>query len=763
MVRQLVVRQLVVRQLLVRLQLVGVELVRQLVVRLVVVRVELVRVELVRRLGVRRRDPVVVFVVGLFVIAGVVAVLGARVDELYRSTPLWSVAAFALLLMAAEYLFVRFEYRGEVDGLNLVEAALAPALVALPVPIVVLTVGVAQAAAAVLRRNPSRKACFNIGQWMMAAGAGGVVFAALRTGPDFRGRDLPALVGALLVVWLCNQLAFANVMRLVNRESWATTIEGLRPVMLAGWVGGWVINSGFGGLFAVAYASTTWALPFFFVPLVLLHWAGRGFATARTDRVRLGGLQQATHALAAPIDPRDGIPGFVSEVLVGFEAEAAELVTATACTRAWRNATGAVVVETLEPPVHPAPSGDCIERPVVAGERALGVLRVYGRGGTEGFADGEVAVLEALAAEAAGALQKAELLESILEERRKLFTVVDNTSDGILAIDADGIVQTWNPGLEAITGYDAQSIVGSSHVGVLRARDAAGSDVLIERWADGDADLPADIQVVASDGRPRWLSCTYSRVEAKDERAAILVVMVRDVTRIHEVERLKEDFVATVSHELRTPLTPIKGFANLLLESGERLDLDSRRAAAESILRSAQRLERLIVNLLEASRLESHVVDVRDAIVPVSTVVSQVVEEFRTAFSDRVITVHEHRAVAARGSELWIEQIVSNLLSNAVKYTHGGIEVVVRDDDGTVEIGVVDHGPGVPEHEAERIFHRFERLDQDRQQAGTGLGLYIARELAHAMNGTLAVSRGADGGAVFALRVPAAPGVLAVG
>lgn len=710
----------------------------------------------------RRRDPVVAYVVGLFVTAGAVAAVGVRVDVLERSTPLWSVAAFALLLAAAEYLFIRFEYRGEVDGLNLVEAALAPALVALPVPVVVLTVGVAQAAAAILRRNPARKACFNIGQWMTAAGAGSLVFAGLRTGPEFHGSDLPALVAALLAVWLCNQVAFANVMRLVNRASWATTIEGLRPVMLSGWVGGWVVNSGFGGLFAVAYASTAWALPFFFVPLVLLHWAGRGFATARTDRVRLGGLQRATHALAAPIDPRDGIPGFVSEVLVGFEAEVAELVTATARTRAWRDATGGVVVETLPPSPELEARGGCIERAVLAGDRTLGMLRVHGRGGAEGFGEGEVAVLEALAAEAAGALQKAELLESILEERRKLFTVVDNTSDGILAIDADGIVQTWNPGLEAITGYEARSILGSSHVGVLRARDGQGNDVLIERWADADGELPADIQVVASDGRPRWLSCTYSRVEAKDERVAILVVMVRDVTRIHEVERLKEDFVATVSHELRTPLTPIKGFANLLLESGERLDMDSRRLAAESILRSAQRLERLIVNLLEVSRLESHVVDVRDAVVPVSTVVSQVVEEFRTAFSEREITLHESGATCARGSELWIEQIVSNLLSNAVKYTHGAIEVVVGDEDGTVEIAVVDHGPGVPEHEAERIFHRFERLDQDRRQAGTGLGLYIARELAHAMNGTVAVSRGADGGAVFALRVPSAPGIVAV-
>jgi PAS domain S-box-containing protein len=724
---------------------VRVELVRQLLVRIVVV----------RRLGVRRRDPVVAFTVGLFVVAGAIGGLSLHFYGMDSTGAWWAVAPFALLLGAAEYLLVRFVYRGEIDALNLFEAALAPALVALSGPLVMLTVAVAQVGAAVVRRNPPRKTLFNVAQWMVAAGAGSVVFAALHhrsSGGDRQGLigvDIVALVCALLVVSLCNQVAFANVMRLVNGETWRTTFVGLRPVILPGWVGGWVVNTGFGGLFAISYTTSAWALPFFVVPLFMLHWASRGFATARTDRIRLGCLQRATHALAEPIDPRDGIPGFLDQVLAGFEAEAVELRMSTAA-------------------VHRAPAGpsralddDCIEVPVAAGERVLGSLRVYGRGGAEGFGDGELAVLQALAAEAAGALHKAELLDSILEERRKLFTVVDNTSDGILAVDAAGVIQTWNPGLEAITGYSAATMIGSALVGVLRARDARGNDVLLERWPEAD-DLPVDVQVLAVDGSTRWLSCSYSRVPPKDDRPGVLVVMARDVTRIHEVERLKEDFVATVSHELRTPLTPIKGFANLLLDGGDRLDEEARRTAAESILRSAQRLERLIVNLLEASRVESHVVDVRDAVVPVRPVVDQVVHEFRTAYPTRCIAVLGDSTATAKGSELWLEQIVSNLLSNAVKYTPEAmpVEVRVHGNGDTVDVAVVDHGPGVPAHEARRIFDRFERLDQDHRQAGTGLGLYIARELAHAMQGTLDVSTGVDGGAVFRLRLRSASAVV---
>jgi PAS domain S-box-containing protein len=547
-------------------------------------------------------------------------------------------------------------------------------------------------------------------------------------------------------------------MRPPSRQTWRRMSSGLRSVIVVGWL----VNTGLGVLFAVSYMGTPWSLPFVFVPLLMLYRAGRGCATARTDRVRLAALQRATHVLAVPIDPRDAFPAFLREVVAGFEAGAVEFLTPAGGLVAHRSATSdEVVVEPLPtsgPVAECLDASGCIAAPMRAGDRVVGELRVHDRSGAAGFDDGERAVLEALAAEAAGALEKAALLDSVLEERHSLSTSVEATSDGILAVDADGVVRTWNPGLEAMTGYAAASMVGNPHAGVLRARDAAGAHVLLERWAEEGVELPADLQVVAVDGTTRGLSCSYTRVPSKDDRPAVLVVMAREVTRVHEVERLKEDFVATVSHELRTPLTPIKGFANMLLESGDRLGTDGRKAAAESILRSAQRLERLIVNLLEVSRVESHVLEVRNAVVPVVPVVSRVVEEFRTAFPDRVIELDVVGTPEARGSEQRVEQILSNLLSNAVKYTPAPspIAVGLRVDGRAVELVVVDRGPGVPEHEAERIFQRFERLGQDRRQAGTGLGLYIARELAHAMNGTLAVSAGADGGAVFALRLPAA-------
>jgi PAS domain S-box-containing protein len=404
---------------------------------------------------------------------------------------------------------------------------------------------------------------------------------------------------------------------------------------------------------------------------------------------------------------------------------------------------------------------DCAAAPVRSGHRLIGVLCTYDRGGIEGFEEGELAVLEALANEVAGALHKAELLATILEERRKLSEIVDNTSDGIFTLDPTGVVESWNAAVEQLTGYPAVEMIGTSHLGVLRPRDAAGSDVLFERWADQDAALPNDVQVLTSSGELRWLSCSYTRVPAGDDRPPLLVVVGRDVTKVRELERLKDEFVATVSHELRTPLTPIKGFATTLLEGGDRMSSETRRTAVESILRSAQRLERLILNLLEVSRIESRVLDVRNSSVEVSELAQRVVREFRDAWGDRDIQVSVPATLChALGSELWIEQILSNLLSNALKYAtgHEPIEVHVRCDREAVELAVVDHGPGIPPEEVARVFERFERLDRSHRQAGTGLGLYIARELAHAMNGTLTLADTPERGATFSLRLrPAAP------
>ena len=219
---------------------------------------------------------------------------------------------------------------------------------------------------------------------------------------------------------------------------------------------------------------------------------------------------------------------------------------------------------------------------------------------------------------------------------------------------------------------------------------------------------------------------------------------------------MKEDFVATVSHELRTPLAPIKGWATTLLEHGDRLNEDQRREAMESILRHSQRLERLIVNLLEASKIEhGRTVDVNEE-VDVTPVVNRVIDAFRAGAPDRLFVLNglDHPTLS-RGNELWIEQILSNLVSNALKYSppSAPVEVAVAHKSTGVEVSVTDYGPGIPDYELDRIFDRFHRLQQTETQTGTGLGLWIARQLAGEIGGSITVESTEGIGSRFALKL----------
>ncbi|HEY8558479.1 MAG TPA: PAS domain S-box protein, partial [Actinomycetes bacterium] len=180
---------------------------------------------------------------------------------------------------------------------------------------------------------------------------------------------------------------------------------------------------------------------------------------------------------------------------------------------------------------------DCLAAPVRVEGKVIGVLCTYNRTGFEGFEEGELAVLDALAAEVGTAIEKGELLEAILEERTKLSEIVEHTSDGIAALDPDGTVSSWNPGFEEITGYRAADMVGSHGLARLRPRDVAGREVRLDRWAGQEAALPQVVEVLRPNGEVCWLNCSWTRVPAVDGRPRRLILTSRDITKELELER----------------------------------------------------------------------------------------------------------------------------------------------------------------------------------------------------------------------------------
>jgi two-component system phosphate regulon sensor histidine kinase PhoR len=393
---------------------------------------------------------------------------------------------------------------------------------------------------------------------------------------------------------------------------------------------------------------------------------------------------------------------------------------------------------------------DALSVPLERDGQVVGALVSYDRSGFEGFEHGEEAVITALGAVATRAIEKSELLSVIVTERRQLAEIVDRSSDGIFTVDVAGVIESWNPAMEAMTGAVARDVVGIAGMSRFAPRDAEGRLVRFDHWT-ADA-IPAEVLISTPTGE-RWLGLSSAVGGGGDT----LVVVARDITRAREIDRMKDDFIATVSHELRTPLATIRGFTELL-EPPNPVSDDVRSQVLGRIRKGTHRLERLVANLLEVSRIDARrSAEVVATELDLVEVVHRVVDEVRESWPDREVVVDVgHGGWRVHGNLLSLERIIINLLSNALTYADRGpvILTVRSDEDDRVAVSVRDHGPGIAEQDQLRIFERFERLDTENQKAGTGLGLYISRGLANAMGADLDVESRPGEGAEFTLRLP---------
>jgi two-component system phosphate regulon sensor histidine kinase PhoR len=225
--------------------------------------------------------------------------------------------------------------------------------------------------------------------------------------------------------------------------------------------------------------------------------------------------------------------------------------------------------------------------------------------------------------------------------------------------------------------------------------------------------------------------------------------------RLEEVAQMKTDFVSTVSHELRTPLTSIIGS----LDTVNRPELQPETATAQELLgtarRQAGRLQRLIDDLLVVSRIDRGAIPIHLETIRLSDLLKEVAN---TVSIDPAVSVEPHD-LAVEADKDHLSRIMINLVENAAKYASGSpVEIYAWDKEQRGIIAVVDHGPGIPEHEKERVFERFTQIDQSdtRSKGGTGLGLSIVRSLAEVMHGSVRVQETEGGGATFVVQLPKA-------
>jgi signal transduction histidine kinase len=343
-----------------------------------------------------------------------------------------------------------------------------------------------------------------------------------------------------------------------------------------------------------------------------------------------------------------------------------------------------------------------------------------------------------------------------------LRAVLDSTVDGILLSDAAGEVQLANRPVIMLTRDLGMSFEGPVVDRLLSVAD---------RMADPDAYRAAMERLRANPDEPtfdEFEDAASGRVfqgftaPVVDDRGGFLgrIWTLREVTEQRELDRLKDEFVATVSHELRTPLTSMMGFLEMVRE-GEAGDLTEEQQRFLAIVyRSSERLQRLVGDLLFVARLDASGLQLQFGRVDVTEIVRDAVESQAALARSRSIDLRAQleNVPAVTGDRERLSQLVGNLVSNALKFTPPGGTVTVRTlvDDGYVVIEVTDTGIGIPEGEQSRLFQRFFRSSTATEQAipGTGLGLVISRAIAEAHGGSISVRSAPGTGASFRVELP---------
>ena len=341
--------------------------------------------------------------------------------------------------------------------------------------------------------------------------------------------------------------------------------------------------------------------------------------------------------------------------------------------------------------------------------------------------------------------------EAIAAEREQAARVLEAVGEGVFFVDDEGAVRFWNRSAELMTGRRRDDVLGRPATEVFESWKALDAEIAVSEGASAarPVTLPVDL-----DGRELWLS--FVAVRSYNG----VVYAFRDLTVERRLEEAKSDFIATVSHELRTPMTAVLGAAKTLLRDDIQLPEERRRQLLAMIGAQGTRLAQITEEVLLASRLDRGDIPIHREPVDLAELVRSAVE----AMSERLpesVSLHAATTNGAGvvGDRDRIEQVLVNLIDNAVKYSPDGGSVTVS--TGPSEIGVrvevVDEGIGIPLSEQGSVFEKFYRADpQQRAGAGgTGLGLYISRELVRRMGGTIGVRSHPGKGSTFFFELPA--------
>ncbi len=381
-----------------------------------------------------------------------------------------------------------------------------------------------------------------------------------------------------------------------------------------------------------------------------------------------------------------------------------------------------------------------IAMPLKRRRRVLGVLTVV-HDEPHKFKDDELPLVNAIAGQAAIALENAQLFKETEQERHKLSAIINSTQDAVLVVSPEHEVLLLNPAAQEVIALNGRSWQGRQLAELINNAD------LLKLFSP---DSPVTGEVPLPDGRTMWASLTEIPELGR-------VMVLRDISSYKELDKMKRDFVTAFTHDLRTPLATVKGYVELARMDGP---LTTRQEEdLQGVTRAANMMKALIEDLLELSRLERLEELTREQLDLQETVEASIDAMRPLARSKNVeLVVEKSGQLWVEGNSVLLSRAFGNFLDNAIKYTpkQGRVCIKMGQKDNQALVSVIDNGPGIKAKDLPRVFEKFfrARAETDDEIPGTGLGLAIAKTITEQHGGEVWVESEPEMGSAFTMVLP---------
>jgi len=401
--------------------------------------------------------------------------------------------------------------------------------------------------------------------------------------------------------------------------------------------------------------------------------------------------------------------------------------------------------------------------PLYASSSVIGVLCCTS-GKSNAFNDDAARLLLTLASEAALALEKGYLYRATLEDKTKIEAIINSISDGLMVIDQNARLILANPTISRLLNlgagdYEADLpglLEGAEYI--IELKDMTYSEMLNRVLGHGEN---LKIEMTLGSDPPTIFQSFWVPLRDSEGKGSGAVILLHDITYYVELDRMKSDFISIVSHELKTPLTSITGFVRLLAAERVGPITEKQRHYLDIVQKQSESLTQLINDLLDLSRIEEGIIEVRHEPVRLAEVIDGVTQQLDNMAQERKISLKLEipgDLPDVNGDSDRLGQVFMNLIHNAIKFTQPGGVVKVKAGSLGNEclVKVSDTGIGISSKDLPKIFNKFYQVDSSstRQQSGTGLGLSISKQLVVAHGGDMWVNSILGKGTTFSLTLP---------